>query len=145
MLKTTVAAIRKTSALVQEISAATQEQSSGSRQLSTAIQELDQVIQQNASASAELAATSEEFSGQAQKLRELISFFKISDSRAKLAARPPAPRPAQRVARRSSQFPRAPRVLHRRAVGHEAPSGESVKGAIVHLGADSEDMDFERH
>ncbi|MGC4093301.1 MAG: methyl-accepting chemotaxis protein [Polyangiaceae bacterium] len=149
MLKATVPAIRKTSALVQEISASTREQSTGSQQISVAIQQLDQVIQQNAAAAAELSATSSEFSGQAQRLQELVSFFRISgDSGApgvsfqkpRRPAAPPRVRPHQ-----SSKFPKARTAQLARAAGHDVGGSKSVRGAIVRLGPDAEDADFEQH
>jgi len=148
MLDATVPAIRKTSALVQEISASTREQSTGSQQISLAVQQLDQVIQQNAAASAELSATAGEFSSQAQRLQQLISFFRLGDEpRRVVALRKPTPRrapPAARPLLRSSQFPKAHVVGLARAVGHDTNgSADGKHGAIVRLGPDSDDADFE--
>jgi len=150
MLKATVPAIRKTSALVQEISASTREQSTGSQQISVAIQQLDQVIQQNAAAAAELSATSSEFSTQAQRLQELVSFFRISGGnearsahieKPRRPASPPRVRPHQ-----SSKFPKAQSKQLARAAGHDANGGwNGTRGAIVRLGPDAEDADFEQH
>ena len=72
--------IQKTADLVQEISAASDEQASGANQVKTAVAQLDTVSQQNASGSEELAATAEEMSSQAEKLQEVIGFFKLDDS-----------------------------------------------------------------
>jgi len=72
--------VQKTSRLVQEITAASIEQNSGADQISNAIQQLNEVIQQNASAAEELAASSEELSSQAMQLKEVISFFKVSEN-----------------------------------------------------------------
>jgi len=46
-----------------------------------AIQQLDQVIQQNASASEETASTSEELAGQAQRLTQVMQYFKLGAER----------------------------------------------------------------
>lgn len=81
MLKKLVPDIQKTAELVQEISAASNEQTSGADQINTAIQQLDQVIQQNATASEEMASASEELSGQSDRLKEVISFFKLKEQR----------------------------------------------------------------
>ncbi len=62
---------------MQEISAACREQTTGADQVNKAIQQLDQVIQQNASASEETASTSEELAGQAQRLTQVMQFFKL--------------------------------------------------------------------
>ena len=72
-----VPSIKKTADLVQEISAASEEQSSGVGHINLAMNQLSQLTQQNASASEQLAATSEEMSGQAQKLQQIMSFFKV--------------------------------------------------------------------
>ena len=72
--------IQKTADLVQEISAASDEQASGANQVKTAVAQLDTVSQQNASGSEELAATAEEMSAQAEKLQEVIGFFKLDES-----------------------------------------------------------------
>jgi methyl-accepting chemotaxis protein len=81
MLATIVPDIERTFELVQEISAACREQSLGADQVNKAIQQLDQVIQQNASASEETASTSEELSAQAQRLTQVMHFFKLGDGR----------------------------------------------------------------
>ncbi len=70
----------KTTQLVQEISSASHEQNNGATQVNSAIQQLNTVIQQYAASSEELATSSEEMNGQAEQLREVISFFKIDNS-----------------------------------------------------------------
>ena len=81
MFERIVPDIQKTADLVQEINAASNEQSTGAEQINKAIQELDHVIQQNAGAAEEMSATSEELSGQAENLQEMISFFKLDNSK----------------------------------------------------------------
>jgi methyl-accepting chemotaxis protein len=81
MLATIVPDIERTSELVQEISAACREQTTGADQVNKAVQQLDQVIQQNASASEETASTSEELAAQAQRLTQVMHFFKLGDGR----------------------------------------------------------------
>lgn len=71
--------IERTSKLVQEISAASMEQNSGASQINNALVQLNQVTQQNASASEELATSSEELANQAEQLREIISFFRLTE------------------------------------------------------------------
>ncbi len=72
--------IERTAKLVQEISAASLEQNTGSEQINSAIQQLSQVTQQNAAASEEMATSSEELASQSQQLKEIISYFKISNN-----------------------------------------------------------------
>jgi methyl-accepting chemotaxis protein len=86
-----VPAIRKTSDLVQEITAASDEQSTGVSQINTAMSQLTQLTQQNAAGSEELAATAEEMTGQAEKLRVLMSYFQVGQVQAAAPAQTPSP------------------------------------------------------
>jgi methyl-accepting chemotaxis protein len=72
--------IQKTSQLIQEMSAANFEQSAGADQINIAIQQLNMVTQQNAATSEELSTNAVELSAQAEQLKEIISFFKLSNS-----------------------------------------------------------------
>ena len=85
-----VPAIQKTSDLVQEIAAASNEQSSGAMQINSAIAQLSQTTQQNASSSEELASTANEMNAQAEQLRDIMSYFKVTDTLA-VSARATAP------------------------------------------------------
>ncbi|MBN2614037.1 MAG: MCP four helix bundle domain-containing protein [Bacteroidales bacterium] len=80
LLEKVVPEIIKTSKLVQEISAASGEQDSGIQQINNAVQQLNTLTQQNAATSEELATSAEELASQSEYLKELISFFKISDN-----------------------------------------------------------------
>ncbi len=82
LLDEMVPSIKKTSDLVQEIAAASGEQSQGIAQINAAMGQISKATQQNASASEELAATAEELTGQAQRLEELVSFFKLEEAEA---------------------------------------------------------------
>jgi len=71
--------IQKTSDLVQEISASSTEMSNGADQINNAVQQLNKVVQQNAANAEEMAATSEELNGQAIRLKDISSYFKIDE------------------------------------------------------------------
>jgi methyl-accepting chemotaxis protein len=71
--------VERTAKLVQEITAASIEQNSGANQINNAINQLNQVTQQNAAAAEEMATSSEELNGQADQLRELVSFFIVNN------------------------------------------------------------------
>lgn len=73
--------IVKTSNLVDEITAASKEQTSGIQQIGEAMRQLDKATQQNAAISEEMAATAEELNGQAEELLNVVSFFKLKNSR----------------------------------------------------------------
>ncbi|MEH6543239.1 MAG: methyl-accepting chemotaxis protein [Porticoccaceae bacterium] len=66
--------------LVSEIAAASQEQSAGIQQVNRSVVEMDSITQQNAALVEEAAAASEAMGIQAQQLKELVSFFQLSDN-----------------------------------------------------------------
>lgn len=72
-----VPAIQRTSELVQEIASASAEQSSGAGQITQAINQLSQTVQHNAASAEEFAATAHELNGQASKLQDVMSFFRV--------------------------------------------------------------------
>jgi len=82
LLEKMVPEITRTAELVQEITAASEEQSSGAGQINSAMQQLDKVTQQNAAGSEELAATAEEMQAQSQNLLDVVSFFRMTTTRA---------------------------------------------------------------
>ncbi len=77
LLDEIVPSIKKTSDLVQEIAAASVEQSNGAGQVGLAMNQMSEITQKNAASSEELAATAEETAGQAERLQNLMSFFKV--------------------------------------------------------------------
>ncbi|MGH7888342.1 MAG: methyl-accepting chemotaxis protein [Candidatus Binatia bacterium] len=76
-LRALVPSIRKTAELVQEVATASREQSAGVSQVNRAMGQVDQVTQANASAAEELSATAEQVAGQAARLQEIISRFRL--------------------------------------------------------------------
>ncbi|MGL1891664.1 MAG: methyl-accepting chemotaxis protein [Spirochaetaceae bacterium] len=72
--------IQHTAELIQEISASSNEQNAGAEQINQAIMQLDKIIQQNAAVSEESSSMAEELSSQSELLKDVISFFKMSDS-----------------------------------------------------------------
>ena len=110
-----VDSVRRVTDIMGEISSASVEQTSGIEQINMAISQMDQVTQQNASLVEEAAAAAESLQGQAGKLAEMVSVFKLdaqaqlqapaaSAARAAAARRPviPASRPATRPALRTA-------------------------------------------
>lgn len=73
----TIPQVDKTTTLVQEIVAASIEQANGTEQVNGAIQQLNDLTQQNAAASEELSSNASQTLERANKLRELVSFFKL--------------------------------------------------------------------
>ena len=74
--------IEKTTELIQEISASSAEQLKGAEQVNIAIQELNSLTQQNASSSEELAASAQQLSSQADSLKKLVNYFKLTGQKA---------------------------------------------------------------
>ncbi len=77
-MRDVVASIRRVTDIVAEISAASSEQSHGVAQIGQAVSQMDQTTQQNAALVEESAAAAESLRGQAQRLVETVSVFKLA-------------------------------------------------------------------
>ncbi len=84
-----VPVIRKTAEMVQEVAAASREQSASVTLINRAVSQVDEVTQHNAAAAEELASTADTLAGQAEALRQMMAFFKVSSEQ---RAEPAAPR-----------------------------------------------------
>ena len=69
--------IKRTTVLVQEIATASREQASGGAQINTAVQRFNDGIQQFATISEEMASNSQNLLQQADRLQDVIKFFKV--------------------------------------------------------------------
>lgn len=76
LIREIIPEIKRTSVLIQEITAGSVEQSNGAEQINNAIQQLNNVTQENAANADVLVTSSERMTGEAEKLKERISFFK---------------------------------------------------------------------
>ena len=76
-----VSGINESNQLVVEIAGASEEQSRGITQVNTGIDQVAQVVQQNSATAEESAAASETMSSQSSMLHELISQFRLKDSK----------------------------------------------------------------
>ena len=72
-----VSGVAKVTNIVAEIAAATSEQSTGIDQINHAITNMDTATQQNAALVEESAAAAKSMQQQAQRLQELVSFFRF--------------------------------------------------------------------
>jgi len=113
-----VESVRRVTDIMGEISSASVEQTSGIEQINMAVAQMDQVTQQNASLVEEAAAAAESLQGQAGKLAQLVSVFRLGAeapvARAAVAA------PARRAAPATRLAAPAPRPAPRKtAVGEE--------------------------
>ncbi len=81
ILSRIVPEIVRTSQLVQEITAANIAQNTNAELIGKAMERLDGLIRQNSGASGLMASTSEELAAQARQLQEIITFFRLDESR----------------------------------------------------------------
>jgi len=77
LLMDTLPRIAKTAELVKEISAASMEQSNGVGEINMSIQQINTVTQQNSAVSEEVTSSSELIREQAQRLKKIVSFYKV--------------------------------------------------------------------
>jgi methyl-accepting chemotaxis protein len=70
--------IEKTTRLVQEISTSSQEQSNGAGQMNHSLQEFNEISQESASTAANLADYADKLYRQAQNLKEIVEYFKVT-------------------------------------------------------------------
>jgi len=78
LISSVVPKIQETAELIKDIANAAKEQDIGLGQINTAMTQLDQVTQTNAASSQEMASASEQLNGQANSLRQMMSFFKVA-------------------------------------------------------------------
>ncbi len=127
MLNALVPDIQKTADLVSEISAACREQTIGVEQINQAIQQLDQVTQGNASAANEMAATAHQLSGEAQRLTQNTSFFRLRAGAERPAVVAPSRQESVRELKtriqtaRAEHAPAAPTLASTRLRANAAP------------------------
>lgn len=76
-LKNIVPEIEKTAQLIQGIKLASNEQEAGINQINNAIQQLNNIAQQNAFSSENMANSSQDLFALADKLKKVITFFKL--------------------------------------------------------------------
>ncbi len=74
--------VKRVTDFVGEIAAASKEQSAGIDQVNKAVTQMDQVTQANASQTEELSGTTEGLASQADRLKEVVDQFHLTDGRA---------------------------------------------------------------
>lgn len=80
LLKEIVPSAQNTAQLVEEITYSSDEQAAGIKQINATMVNLDRVTQHNAAASETLAATAETMNHEANRLQQLMLFFKLQDN-----------------------------------------------------------------
>lgn len=79
MLQEIVEAVRRVNDTIGDISVASQEQTSGIEQVNKAVSQMDEMTQQNAALVEQASAAGESMSEQAKAMRDLLSFFTLSE------------------------------------------------------------------
>jgi methyl-accepting chemotaxis protein len=105
-----VQAVKRVTDIMGEISAASAEQSSGIEQVNRAITQMDEVTQQNAALVEEAAAAAGSMEEQANRLKSVVSVFRLDASQAASAHAAPAlaALPVARPAVKKAAAPAAP-------------------------------------
>jgi methyl-accepting chemotaxis protein len=114
-----VESIKRVTDIMGEITAATQEQTAGIEQVNQAIGQMDQVTQQNAALVEEAAAAAQQMQDQAATLAQVVSVFKLDQTRQGAVALAPAAKLVSRAAPPVAN--RAPAVAVRKPVPKPVP------------------------
>src|SRR5690606_8450005 len=80
--------VNRVGEVMGEIAAASEQQSDGVEQITTAVEQMNGVTQQVAANSEESASAAEELSGQAERVRQLVSSFQLSERTVQRARSP---------------------------------------------------------
>ena len=125
-----VQAIQRVADMIGEVTAAASEQSEGIAQVNAAVGQLDQTTQQNAALAEQATAAAQSLLDQAQRLRELVSFFHTSDATV-MVARAPTSKAMGSVSARP--VPKAVGNAAKPAVRLSAPASKPRSGPAAAL------------
>ncbi len=109
-----VTAVKRVTDIMAEIAAASHEQSAGIEEVNQAIVQMDNVTQQNAALVEEAAASAEAMQGQAETLKQAVSFFKLQGENANEKTATSAKPSAKAVIARPASAPTVPTRKERR-------------------------------
>ncbi|QHE94571.1 HAMP domain-containing protein [Pandoraea fibrosis] len=145
-----VQAVKRVTDIMGEISAASAEQSSGIEQVNRAITQMDEVTQQNAALVEEAAAAAGSLEEQANRLKSVVSVFRLDASQAvashagpALAALPPAARPAVKKKVAAPAAAAAPAVKTASAPLRKPAPAAAAPAASARTGTDDASGDWE--
>ena len=139
LMEDMVPQIQKTSELIQEINVSSAEQARGIEQVTKAIEQLDKAIQQNAAATEELASTSVELSSQAEGMKRVVGFFRLSNNGNGRGVRVTAP-----VERAFVHTAEATAPAMSVDDGHNG-KGVANAGIVIDMSTNESDAHFERY
>jgi methyl-accepting chemotaxis protein len=139
-----VGSVKRVTDIVGEIAAAAAEQSTGVEQVNTAITQMDHVTQSNSAQTEELSSTAQALAGQANRLSELVSVFKLGEdretSRPEPALRASEVRPTTHLQRRTGPSASAAKTAGSRS---EPPRSALVTAGSAAGSETGSDSDFE--
>jgi methyl-accepting chemotaxis protein len=116
-----VVSVQQVNQLISEIAVASSEQSAGVGEINKAILQLEGVTQQNAALVEEASAASLTFQDQADRLRDLVARFKVTEEQATAAPAPRAAAPKKApIAHSSAKAVAGVRPLPRKAAAAAA-------------------------
>ncbi len=93
---------------VAQIASASDEQARGIAEINSGLSQIEEVTQRNTASAEQTAAAAEELSGQAELLREMISFFKFNGTRKSLSEPKNKPRKRQSASEPGYELKKAP-------------------------------------
>jgi methyl-accepting chemotaxis protein len=79
-LITIVSDTREVSEIISNISSSAREQADSITAISDSVRQINEVVQTNTAVSEEFAAAAQELNSQAERLKELVSFFRLSEA-----------------------------------------------------------------
>jgi methyl-accepting chemotaxis protein len=147
-LQSIVNSVKRVTDIVGEIAAASAEQSTGVDQVNTAITQMDQVTQSNSAQTEELSSTAQAFTEQAARLLELVSIFRLGDSRESSPGNrvyQPSPQ-SYRPSTATASHPRAAGIVTAKSASSNPNGRKRLTESAVLVGgppARSEDASFE--
>ncbi len=115
-----VGAVKKVTDVMAEIAAASHEQSSGIEQVNRAVMQMDEVTQQNAALVEEAAAAAKSMEDQGTQLKQLMSFFKLSEGGGVAPAAVASSHSVQTVATKPATRPAVKRTTAKRSAASSA-------------------------
>lgn len=138
-----VSSIKRVTDIVAEISSASVEQSAGLQQVGEAVGQMDRATQQNAALVEESAAAADSLRGQAQKLVQVVSVFKLAGHHgldSGFSVRTTSPVRAQRStnpAKMNTRPPSKPKAASPAVAGKEQAAPRLAAPTVAKAGDDS--------
>ncbi|WP_374623364.1 methyl-accepting chemotaxis protein [Pandoraea sp.] len=140
-----VQAVKRVTDIMGEISAASSEQSGGIEQVNRAVTQMDEVTQQNAALVEEAAAAAGSLEEQANRLKSVVSVFRLDASQTAASHAAPAPvaRPVAKKAAAPTTLASAPAPKAAPAAPRKPAPAAAAPAASTRTGTDDASGDWE--